>query len=817
MSKAAPIQSNFNAGEWSPSMEGRVDLQKYGNACYFLENMLPLVQGPARKRSGTRFALRNIDMEQRSWLYPFVFGQDIAYVMEFSEGVIRILKDGNFVAAPSTTFISAATQANPVALTTFAAHGLTTGQMILISGVGGMTQLNGNHYFVTVTGAATLTLQDLDGNNVDGTGYGAFTSGGNIFRAMQVTTPYTEAELTSSVDGTFQLSMVQSADVVYICHGEHITQKLVRVTANDFDIDDLELKGGPFIGVDPDETTTVYASAETGSITIQASSSIFEAGHVGSLFLIEAKNLDDVKQWEVAKSITLNDLRRSGRNVYKALNTATTGTIRPTHTVGAKFDGDTGVQWQYQHSGYGYARITGFTDADTVTATVELQIPSQAVGAPNATTRWSHAAISDVEGWPTHCTFFRERLWFLRGSQAWGSVAADFENFSERDAGEVTADMSIAINFASGEINDVSWVASLDSLIAGTFGNEISISEASVSDPLGPANIRAKVQTSRGGRQVAPAVIDNFALFAQKAGRKLRELSFTYERDGYITNDLTVLSDHIAKGQITQLAYQQEPHSIVWATCFDGSLIGFTYNREQEVLSWHPHLLGGTDVYVESVATIPSSDGDRDEVWLCVRRTVDGATVRYIEVMEKDWVSREGSVIQDAFFSDCGITYDGVATETVTGLGHLNGETVSVFADGSTHPDCIVEDGAIELQREAEVVQVGLKYSGIVATMAIEAGSSEGTAQGRTKRIRDVVFRLLDSKSFKYGPDLTHLDEANFRTAEDDMDRPVPIFTGDKLVTWPSGWETPGRVWLVSDLPEPCTLVSVMPRLHTQE
>lgn len=737
MGTAAPIQTNFNGGELSPTIEGRVDINKYTNGCYRMRGFIPLVQGPARRRSGTRFVAEVKNSANRTWLVPFKFSDDAAFALEFGDQYIRF----------------------------YASHG----QLI---------------------------------------------SGGSPY---EISSPYTATDLTAS-DGTFRLWFEQSGDVIYITHPIHAPRKLTRVTNTNWTLSIVDLKGGPFIGVDPDETRTVYASAETGNgITLTASAAIFDAGDVGSLFLIEGKKLDGIKQWEPGKGVTALDERRSDGNVYEAKNSATTGSIKPVHLEGARYDGDTGVQWEYLHSGYGIVRITAVGGGGTTaTADVISRVPSQAVGSGNASTRWSKAEFSDARGWPSHITFFRERLVFVRGTKVWLSVVSDFENFANRDGAEVTADMAISIDIASSEINDVAWVAPADQLLVGTVGNEFAIGELASSDPLGPANIQAKQQTAHGSRQVRPIRVNDSILFVQKAGRKLRELRFTFESDSYATVDLTVLADHVTKGQIVQMAYQQEPHSIVWCACNNGELIGFTFNREQDVLGWHPHPIGGNGI-VESVACIPSPDGARDELWMIVRRTINGQTKRYVEYMERDFIQVEGMAAEEAFFVDSGLTYDGAPATTISGLDHLEGETVQVLVDGATHPDRTVTGGQITLQREGSKVHAGLKPEAKLTTMRIEAGAEMGTAQGKRKRITNVVLRLLDSRGGKVGVDGGQMDEIMYRSTSDPMDAAPALFSGDtETIPFPGGYETDGRITVVQDQPLPMTIVAIMPTLTVQ-
>nr|MBP6748428.1 hypothetical protein [Xanthomonadaceae bacterium] len=627
MSTVAPIQSNFNGGELSPAIEGRIDINKYTNGLQKMRGFVPLVQGPARRRSGTRFVGEVEDSTVRTWLFSFIFSDDAAFVLEFGNNVMRFYRNHARVIYSKPGNYNGATQYTQGSLT-----------------------------FYTVDGNSYYCIKDSLGNLPTDPVYWYLLP--SLPPIYEIPTPWATADLTKA-DGTFRLWLEQSGDVVYISHPTIPTQKLIRVFTTGFILTPAPFKNGPFVGVNPDETRTVYASAETGTgITLTASAAIFDAGQIGSQMLIETKLSDTVPQWEPGKVVAAGVTRRSDGSYYLCAVAGTTGGSKPVHLEGSRYDGDPGAQWTYLHSGYGVVKITAIGGGGTTaTADVLSRIPSQAVGVGNPTTRWSFAEFSAQLGYPSHCAFFRERLWLFRGVQAWASVASDFENFANRDGPDVTADMAISINFASDQINDIAWVAPANALLVGTVGNEFAISELSSSEPIGPANVQVNAQTAHGSRQGRPMRGNDSILFAQKSGRKLREIRFSFESDGYATTDLTVLADHVTKGQIVQMAYQQEPHSIAWSACNNGELIGFTFNREQDVLGWHVHPIGGTAAAVESVACIPSPDGARDELWMIVKRTIGGVTKRYVEWMDRDFISSEGMTLNDAFFVDSGISY----------------------------------------------------------------------------------------------------------------------------------------------------------------
>src|SRR5574343_133231 len=502
--------------------------------------------------------------------------------------------------------------------------------------------------------------------------------------AYEISSPYDVADLTAG-DGTFALTLEQSNDVVYIAHngGTYPLQKLQRFANTNWTITEVELTGGPFQDRNINQTITVYASAETGTVTLTASSAIFNANMVGSLFYLEMEEDGSIPPWEVAKAVTSGDRRRSDSKTYIAQNTATTGSNKPIHTEGTVIDGDTGVQWLYSDPGYGWVKITAYGSGTSVTATVVSRLPFNVVGSGKATYRWAKALYSDDNGHPELVGFFRERLVLTKGTQIDMSVPADFENFTEKEFGTVTPASAISIKVTGSQQNKISWIAEANDLVIGTAGSEHTAGEITTSDPLGPGNIQIKNQTRYGGRGIRPIILGESVLFTQTSGRKLRDIAYALEANKYKGKDLTILSEHLTKGGIIATAYQQEPYSVIWAVTARGKLLSFTYNKEQDVVAWMPHPIGGNG-FVESVAVIPAPDNKRDELWMIVRRTINGTTKRYVEYMKPEDDSTE-SRQQDAFYVDSGLSlYNTInATLTVPSGALTKGATGITFTAGS--------------------------------------------------------------------------------------------------------------------------------------
>ena len=318
--------------------------------------------------------------------------------------------------------------------------------------------------------------------------------------------------------------------------------------------------------------------------------------------------------------------------------------------------------------------------------------------------------------------------------------------------------------------------------------------------------------------------LDHQYYFYKKHKEKIRELTYNFDVDGYVAADLTILNDMVTKSGINEMAYQQEPDSILWCVREDGEFVGLTYQRSENVVAWHRHKLGGTFGtgssatgfgVVESVASI-SGELTEDELYVIVKRTINGATKRYVEVFAPFDFDETSST--DFRFLDSHLTYSGSATTTLSGLSHLEGQVVSILADGATHADKTVSSGSITLDRSVTSAVVGLKYDSVLQTMRVEGGAAQGTSQGKIKRISKVVLRLFETVGAKVGPTLTDLETIPFRTTSSPMGQPVStLIAGDKQVEFRDDFNSDGFIFVKQDQPLPLTVLAIYPTLVTSD
>lgn len=815
MPKASPIRSSFNAGELSPLLDGRVDVAKYNNGCRSMENFIPTVQGPATRRGGTRFVSEVKTSANRTWLARFEFSSSQTYILEFGNQYLRFYANRGPLLTQAVVAYNGATA-------------YAVGDLVISSGT--------VYYCIAATTGNAPPNATYWYAQAAATGYAGFDS------IYEIPTPWTTSDLTDATDNTFTLSLAQSGDVIYIAHPSYALRKLSRFGNTRWTLAEAALTNGPFKTQNTTRSHTIYASATSGTITLTASSALFTSNMVGSFVFLEPADLSSILPWTAGQEYYVAPSGTKRRSDGKTYNCTTagaptagkawrTGGDKPVHTYGTQADGDysprigtnierEGLDWQFVDTGFGYVKITGFTNSTTVTAVVQGNnpLPAGVVGSGNATFRWALGAFSGVEGYPSRVTFFRERLTLAKGQQIFFSVVGDFENFAARnDSGEVVADRAIQVTISSDQVNTVQWLAPSQALIIGTSGGEFACMENATSEAFAPGNVKIEQQTSEGSRAVTPVRVGYSVLMVQRSGRKLREINYNFQQQGWVTSDLTVLADHVTQGGIQQITWHREPYVAAWAVRGDGQLLGFTFNREQDVVGWHRHKIGGAfssgQAVVESVCVIGAPDGTRDELWLIVKRTINGTTKRYVEYLEREY--QNGDAQADCFYVDSGLTYSGSPVTTVSGLSHLEGQTVQVLTDGATHPNRTVSSGAITLQVAASKVHVGLACPATLAPTRLEAGAGDGTSQGKTKRINKLVLRFLNTLGCKAGPDLNTLDEIPFRTGSDPMDAPPPLFTGDKLMEWPGDYDFDGYMVVRQEQPLPMTVVAIMPQVHT--
>ena len=422
----------------------------------------------------------------------------------------------------------------------------------------------------------------------------------------------------------FELQFAQDADTMDIVHNDYAQRKLTRTAHDAWTLTAIDYSVAPNRPALMDAnsgTTTITPSADTGNgITLTASVAIFDADHVGSI-------------WKVKN---------------------------------------------------GYVKITAYTDTTHVTGNV-LYSGNLGTG-PGATTEWAEGAWSDYRGYPACVGFYEERLYYAASIDEpqtfWGSEIGVYDNFEEG----VADDDAVRYTIASQKVNAIQWISASRVLALGTSGGAFIVSSGSINEPISPTNIQVKPETSYGSALILPKKIGHYIYYMQRNLRTVREFSYDYASDSYVSLDMTLLANHITESGIKQIDYQESPDNILWCIREDGEIATLTRQIDQQVIGWSRQILGGSyaggNAVVESVAVIPN--GAEDQVWLIVKRTINGSTVRYIEYLKPFTLPDEQ---EDAFFVDSGLSLD--SPITITNITQANPAVVTAAGHGLSNGDRI--------------------------------------------------------------------------------------------------------------------------------
>lgn len=631
---------------------------------------------------------------------------------------------------------------------TSASHGYTNGQWIILGSIVGPTGLNGKTVVVSDKDTNTFKIKDVDGNYIVGTGMTAYVSGGTAERIYELATTYLEADLSL-------LKIVQSADVMYVFHPSYKPRKISRTGHAAWTIADI--------------TWTPGIAAPT----------LVSPGGTGSQYVITTVSL------EGEESLISNEV---------------TSAAGQTLTWGAVTGADYYNIYQNKNGVYGWL---GYAAGTSYLIPANTN-PDLEEGAPKARTPFASAG-----NYPGVAMFFEQRLVPARTNNKpqtlFGSVTGAFENMNVRSP--LREDDAYEFTINSQKMNEIRWMVPLDVAIIGTSGGEWRMKGGANSNGVTPTSVDLKPQSQWGCSHIQPIIAGSTILFVDASRRAVRDLMYSLEVDRYTGNNLALLAPHLFESaQIVAWCYQQYPDSIVWCVRDDGVLVGLTYYREQEVWGWHRHETQGL---FKDIASVMSNEGDID-TYAIVEREVNDVTRRYVELLAERGAIND--IKKDAFFVDCGLTYDGSPVTTITGLDHLEGMAVVALADGNVVSGLTVTNGQITLLNAASTVHVGLAYTAEIETMDFEYPTQEGTVQARIRQISSVILGLKDTRALWIGPSADRLLEVAFRTNED-YGEPIEPFTGDKdQPVAPNEDYRVGSLLLRNTDPVPMTILSLTPQ-----
>lgn len=572
-------------------------------------------------------------------------------------------------------------------------------------------------------------------------------------------------ELTNDLSETnvAELNKSQSADVFFMADGEHPLRTLSRYDHDRWEYADVETDDGPYLTVNTDDKHFLQLSAKTGkAVTVTAT------GDGNEPF---AKT--DV-----------------GRHVRMRHGTAEDG-----YTVG-------------------WGVINTYTSATKVKIEVK-----QDFGGTAKTDHWWLGAWSETTGYPHNVGFINQSLAACCTDEetqtVYKSNAIDIYNFGPtNEEAEVTDDCGFSKTIGGSDqinrIHSFAWSQYLVLFTAGGVWRYVTTAGEGVTADSGDFRLDNSVQVA----DIDPVRIGPMTICVDKYGKKIYGLKYEFATDALAEKELSRLSGTLFEPGIKEIAYQYAPAPYIWCLLKDGTLVCMVHVDTEDVTGCFPvRLAGGSggDAEVESIAVIPGSD--RDELYLRVKRTLNGTVVRTIERMTTGYTpydsdQSEEAILErqkDCFFVDCGMTYEGDATDTVSGLDMFEGETVRILADGAVHPERVVEDGRITLQYTAKKIHVGLGYEGYFAPARREFQTYRGSSHGKHKRLKKASLLVRETLGVQYGASLDALQPYSFGKTNRTLGKPIPLVSG--VIDLRSGGKpslTCPDLYIHHDSPTPC-------------
>ncbi len=890
------IQKAFSTGEVTPSLYARTDQDKYSTALRTLRNAYTMRHGGIENRGGTKWVGEVKDSSAEVRLIPFVYSQDLAYVIELGNLFARVTFNDSFLKNTSQA-ITAITNANPGVLTYGGADTYTAGDQVYISGVVGNIANNINGRTLRVgtvnAGANTFQLLNLDGTNFNTTSLGTYTSGGTVEEIYAVGTPWTQSELA-------EVKYAQSANNLVLTHPNHVPYTINGSLTGSLTVSVTTDTNRTFSSNDPfsQAVTNIGAAGATTYeyfVTIVDPSTGYEkpisypistgTGAAGESVstatgnaTLSSTNFNRI-QWEVSGTY---DVNRIEFNVYRRRD----GKFYYIGTTNYNFVFGPATLFRFDDIGY---TLTGTSPPLNIGETLD----------------WYDDFGGAGEYGPRAVTFFQQRL-----------CVASTESFTERVYASQTGDLanfanhqplqdndSIQFDITGNRVNVINHMLDLGPLALFTQSGEMLVN--SNGGVFTPSSIDVRPVSYNGSaKNVAPVIVGNSAVYVQARGSVVRDLNYQFNSGTYAGGELSIYASHLVDDyEMVDMAYQQIPHSHVWLVRDDGVLLGLTYIKEQQMIAWHHHdFENGT---VENVCVIPSSSEGEDYVYMVIKRTINSKVVRYVERFTSRRILL--SEQKDLKIMDCNYTVDGrntgartmtlsgsgwtyndtltltastayfastdvgkeihltntdgtlirftinaytsttvvtgkpdktvpaglravattdwaIAISQVTGLWHLEGQTVSVYGDGfvvaspnNDQYDAItVASGIINLGQCYSVICIGLPITADVQTLNIDQGQG-GSIIDRNKLIQKVSMYVEETRGLFAGTrepsasdPLDGLTELKIRESES-MDSPVDLTSDPVEIITESTWNNNGRVFIRQVDPLPMTILSIAP------
>lgn len=785
------LSRSFSAGEITPELFGRIDLSSFQTGLSTCRNFISLPHGPVANRPGTEFVLEVKDSSKRTRLIPFTYSTTQTMVLEFGEHYVRFHTDGGTLLLAGVPYEVVTPYAEA---DLFGIHFVQSADVLTLVHTGYAPRE------LRRLGTTSWTLTTID----FGITQPYF---GGLVDAIAVTLnfPVRLSPPKFLTIGTIVTPGPNNMNYAVTAIGDDVRQESAPCFATFAGVDNtmpISMNYGAVGGargyrVYRDNGTGTYLLiAETSALTItdnRNADSPIQPGGPGSItpntetnyYVLTSIGPDGQESIQSLEVNALNDLTYpSAANI-----------VYPTASTGL-------FPWVrfnvYKKKGGQYGFIGSGAPGETVKDdNIEPDMTHQPPVVNNP---------FDTSGnWPQAASYFEQRRLFAgtinKPQNLWASRTGTESNMTSNFV--VRNDDAISFRIASREANTIRHIVPLGEVILLTSSGEWRLT-SSDGGPITPSNVSVRAQSYIGASNVQPVTTSGSMLYAAARGGNIREIVYSLSQNGavgYNNTDLCLLAPHLFNfNTITDLAFAKAPYPILWAISSNGNLLGLSYVPEQKVAGWHRH---DTDGLFESCAVV--SENNEDMLYVIVNRTINGSSRRYVERLH----TRKFATLQDAFFVDCGLTYNGGSATTISGLGHLEGKTVSVLGNGAVFPRKVVTGGAITLEKAVTLAHIGLPITADMQTLPLSSEQIEAFAQGRPKNISKVYIRVYRSSGIFAGPNAGQLKAYKQRKTEPYDSPPALIDSSEIEIVIPPNWGPDAQVLIRQSDPLPLTVLSL--------
>lgn len=804
------VYNKFNRGEVDPSALARDDVERIKNTCELMENFIPLRLGPMIYRPGTQYLG---DTAGESYFLKFISSTSDTALLEFSNNLLRIWVSDALLTrtavstqVPDSDFTgsswndgsgsgSTATQSGGYGNLT----GTTATSGVLWQTVSSTDTGEEHTVNITIEQAPVLVKIGTSGQDSDEIFSGlllpgvhslVFTPASNVTFTLINSLPYlakvgevvyssTQTQTFTTSITTAELSSIrysQSADIIYITHNNGPIIQIERRGVKSWSLVDFRVDDGPFDLINSTEIT-LKAGLLSGDTTLTASSDFFKTGHVGSLFKLGSSS-SSVTASVVAENTGTGSIRVVGVGAGRSFTLTQTGLAGGTVvTLQRSTDDSTWIDIENQGMNFsiividgldnaiyyyrlfvktgdygsgtavltldypggsveGIARVTGYTSATVVDIQVLLNF-----GSTDATRDWYDSQWTDIKGYPTSVTLYESRLWLAGKNNLWGSISDAYSSFDREVEGDSS---SIFKTIGFGPVDSVNWLADSSRLIMGLASDEISVRSSSFGEVLTQNNTNLKSGSSQGSATTAPLRIDEKIYYVQRSGVKIMEAAYSIGSDTHGAKDLMTLNQEICSAGIKRIAVSRQPETRIYVVLNDGTVRIYLFDSVEDVASWSRVTTPNGGLF-EDVIVLPETG--EDAVYFVVNR---GGT-RYLEKMAK--ITEFINEHTDSFKS-----YTSPGT-TISGLSHLEGLEVNVWADSQDRGEFTVSSGSITVGSAWTNVIVGLKYNADYISNKLGQYAAYSVLTDRVRVFNlGMIIRDLWPGALQYGYDLDNLD-----------------------------------------------------------